>query len=81
MIFVTFLFFLDGFMKLGIFNIFGAEGMQSYYTVFGTKYGVPNLDSAFNWDMLEIGGFTVIAIVIVFPVVMGSFGILKSITL
>jgi hypothetical protein len=28
-------------MKWGIFGIFGTEGMQSYYTVFGTKYGVP----------------------------------------
>ena len=51
MIFVTFYFF-DGFMKLGNFQYFGTEGMQSYYTVFGTKYGVPNLDSAFNWDIL-----------------------------
>ena len=57
MIFVSFLFFLDGIMKWGIFGIFGTEGMQSYYTVFGTKYAVPSVDSAFNWDILGNIGF------------------------
>ena len=51
--------------------------MQSYYTVFGTKYGVPNLDSAFNWDMLGNWWLHSYSNCDSFPVVMGSFWYLK----
>ena len=77
MIFVTFLFFLDGIMKWGIFGIFGTEGMQSYYTVFGTKYAVPSVDSAFNWDILGNWFLHSYSNCDSFPVVMGSFWYLK----
>lgn len=77
MVFVTFLFLLDGTMKVGIFNIWGTEGMQNYYTVFGGKYGVPPEGSAFNWNTLGNWWLHSYSTCDSFPVVMGSFWYLK----
>ncbi len=77
MIFTTVLFLLDSFMKLGIFHFFGSEGMKSYYTVFGTKYGIPNSGSVFNWEMLGNWWLHSYSNCDSFPVVMGSFWYLK----
>lgn len=77
MIFVTFLFFLDGFMKLGIFGIWGSEGMTSYYSVFGSKYDSVNVNSAFNWNALGNWWLHSYSNCDSFPVVMGSFWYLK----
>ena len=70
-------FFLGWIYETRNLQYFGAEGMQSYYTVFGTKYGVPNLDSTFNWDMLGNWVAYGYSNCDSFPR-MGSFGILKS---
>ncbi len=77
MIFVTFLFLLDSIMKLGIFNVLGTEGMNSYYSVFGTKYGIPSVNSAFNWSILGNWWLHSYSNCDSFPVVMGSFWYLK----
>ncbi len=78
MLFVTLLFVLDSLLKLAISNIGGIDAMRYYYTIFGTKYTIPNANDIFNWETLANWWVHQYNNCQSFPVVMGSFWYLKT---
>ncbi len=77
MIFVTFLFFLDWFIKFLGLNLFGLSAMQDFFSTFGSKYVPVNISPDPQWHNLGNWYLHQYTNADTFPVVMGSFWYLK----
>ncbi len=77
MIFVTFLFFLDWFIKFFGLHFFGLTAMQDFFSTFGSKYVPLNISTDPQWQNLGNWYLHQYTNADTFPVVMGSFWYLK----
>lgn len=77
MIFVTFLFFMDYFFKVFGLSFFSLEWLQKFYSIFGSKYVVPDISFEPQWQNLGNWYLHQYTNADTFPVVMGSFWYLK----
>lgn len=77
MIFVTFLFFADYFIKVFGLMFFGLQEMKSFYTIFGAKYVPLSISEYPQWQNLGNWYLHQYTNADSFPVVMGSFWYLK----
>jgi len=78
MIFVTGLFFFDGFFKVFLQSFFGKETYQNFFLAFGPKYTENSLSQPFDFKVLGNWWLHQYSTCDVFPVVMGSFWYLKT---
>ncbi len=77
MIFVTFLFFLDYFLKVFGLSFFSMEWLQNFYSTFGSKYSTTSISAYPQWENLGNWYLHQYTNADTFPVVMGSFWYLK----
>ena len=77
MIFVTLLFFADYLFKVIGLNFFGAESLQQFYSIFGSKYVPLSISAEPQWQNLGNWYLHSYTNADTFPVVMGSFWYLK----
>ena len=78
MIFVTGLFFFDGFFKVFLQSFFDKETYQNFFLTFGPKYTENSLSQPFDFKLLGNWWLHQYSTCDVFPVVMGSFWYLKA---